>query len=70
MASGGRSGITAIVTGTCFLVALFAAPFVGIIPTAATAPALIIVGSLMPTTISEIPWTEPLSAIPAFSRSS
>ncbi len=66
VASGGRSGITAIVTGACFLVALLAAPFVGIIPTAATAPALIIVGSLMLTTISEIPWTEPLSAIPAF----
>jgi AGZA family xanthine/uracil permease-like MFS transporter len=66
VAAGGRSGITAIVTGFCFLVALFAAPLVGIVPTAATAPALIIVGSLMLTTISEIPWTEPLSAIPAF----
>ncbi|HEX3471214.1 MAG TPA: NCS2 family permease [Silvibacterium sp.] len=63
---GGRSGVTAIVTGFGFLLALFAAPFVGIVPTAATAPALIIVGSLMLTTISEIPWTEPLSAIPAF----
>ncbi len=66
VAAGGRSGVTAIVTGFCFLVALFAAPFVGIVPTAATAPALIIVGSLMLTTIAEIPWTEPLSAIPAF----
>jgi AGZA family xanthine/uracil permease-like MFS transporter len=66
VAAGGRSGITAIVTGFCFLIALFAAPLVGIVPTAATAPALIIVGSLMLTTISEIPWTEPLSAIPAF----
>jgi AGZA family xanthine/uracil permease-like MFS transporter len=66
VAAGGRSGITAIVTGICFVVALFAAPLVGIVPTAATAPALIIVGSLMLTTISEIPWTEPLSAIPAF----
>ena len=66
VAAGGRSGITAIVTGFFFLVALFAAPLVGIVPTAATAPALIIVGSLMLTTISEIPWTEPLSAIPAF----
>jgi adenine/guanine/hypoxanthine permease len=64
--AGGRSGVTAIVTGCCFLIALFAAPLVGIVPTAATAPALIIVGSLMLTTISEIPWTEPLSAIPAF----
>jgi AGZA family xanthine/uracil permease-like MFS transporter len=66
VAAGGRSGVTAIVTGLCFLVALFAAPFVGIVPTAATAPALIIVGSLMLTTITEIPWNEPLSAIPAF----
>jgi adenine/guanine/hypoxanthine permease len=66
VAAGGRSGVTAIVTGLCFLVALFAAPFVGVVPTAATAPALIIVGSLMLSTISEIPWTEPLSAIPAF----
>jgi len=66
VAAGGRSGITAIVTGFCFLIALFAAPLVGIVPTAATAPALIVVGSLMLTTITEIPWTEPLSAIPAF----
>ncbi len=66
VAVGGRSGVTAIVTGLGFLVALFAAPLVGIVPTAATAPALIIVGSLMLTTVSEIPWTEPLSAIPAF----
>jgi adenine/guanine/hypoxanthine permease len=66
VAAGGRSGVTAIVTGLCFIIALFAAPFVGIVPTAATAPALIIVGSLMLTTITEIRWTEPLSAIPAF----
>src|SRR5580698_3602770 len=66
VAAGGRSGITAIVTGFFFLVALFAAPLVGIVPTAATAPALIIVGSLMLTTITEIPWKEPISAIPAF----
>ncbi len=66
VAVGGRSGVTAIVTGLGFFIALFAAPLVGIVPTAATAPALIIVGSLMLTTITEIPWTEPLSAIPAF----
>jgi AGZA family xanthine/uracil permease-like MFS transporter len=66
VAVGGRSGVTAIVTGLGFFLALFAAPLVGIVPTAATAPALIIVGSLMLTTITEIPWTGPLSAIPAF----
>ncbi|RXS97819.1 NCS2 family permease [Silvibacterium dinghuense] len=66
VAAGGRSGITAIVTGLLFLLALGAAPLVGIVPTAATAPALIIVGSLMLTTVTEIEWTNPLSSIPAF----
>ena len=66
VAAGGRSGITAIVTGLLFLVAMVAAPFVGIVPSAATAPALILVGSLMLTTVTEIRWTEPLVAVPAF----
>jgi AGZA family xanthine/uracil permease-like MFS transporter len=66
VAAGGRSGVTAIVTGLLFLVALFAAPFAGAIPTAATSPALIIVGSLMMTTAGEIAWTDPEVAIPAF----
>ena len=64
--AGGRSGITAIVTGLLFLGAIGAAPFVGIVPPAATAPALILVGSLMLATITEIRWTEPLIAVPAF----
>lgn len=66
VAAGGRSGVTAIVTGLLFLVAMVAAPFVGIVPGAATAPALILVGSLMLTTVTEIRWTEPLVAVPAF----
>ena len=64
--AGGRSGFTAIVTGILFLLAIAAAPFVGFVPTAATAPALILVGSLMLATIVEVPWTEPLVAVPAF----
>jgi AGZA family xanthine/uracil permease-like MFS transporter len=64
--AGGRSGITAIVTGLLFLGAIGAAPFVGIVPPAATAPALILVGSLMLATITEIRWTDPLVAVPAF----
>lgn len=64
--AGGRSGVTAIVTGLLFLGAIGAAPFVGIVPAAATAPALILVGSLMLATITEIRWTEPLVAVPAF----
>ena len=47
VAAGGRTGVTAIVTGLLFVAALFVAPVVGAIPAAATAPALIIVGSLM-----------------------
>jgi AGZA family xanthine/uracil permease-like MFS transporter len=66
VAAGGRSGITAIVTGLLFLVAMVAAPFVGIVPQAATAPALILVGSLMLATITEIRWHEPVVAVPAF----
>jgi len=66
VAAGGRSGVTAIVTGLLFLVAMVAAPFVGMVPGAATAPALILVGSLMLTTVTEIRWTEPLAAVPAF----
>jgi AGZA family xanthine/uracil permease-like MFS transporter len=66
VAAGGRSGVTAIVTGLLFLGAIGAAPFVGIVPAAATAPALILVGSMMLATISEIHWRDPLIAVPAF----
>jgi AGZA family xanthine/uracil permease-like MFS transporter len=66
VAAGGRSGVTAIVTGVLFLAAIGAAPFVGIVPSAATAPALILVGSMMLSTISEIRWKDPLVAVPAF----
>ncbi|HUX28353.1 MAG TPA: NCS2 family permease, partial [Terracidiphilus sp.] len=66
VAAGGRSGVTAIVTGLLFLCAIGAAPYVGIVPQAATAPALILVGCMMLATISEIRWHDPLVAIPAF----
>ena len=66
VAAGGRSGVTAIVTGLLFLCAIGAAPFVGIVPPAATAPALILVGSLMLATITEIRWHDPLIAVPSF----
>src|SRR6201987_2660422 len=66
VAAGGRSGVTAIVTGLLFLVAMGAAPFVGVVPPAATAAALILVGSLMLGAIPEIRWHEPLVAVPAF----
>jgi len=64
--AGGRSGVTAIITGLLFLGAVGAAPFIGIVPAAATAPALILVGSLMLTAIVEIDWHDSLVAVPAF----
>jgi AGZA family xanthine/uracil permease-like MFS transporter len=66
VAAGGRTGITAITTGLLFLAALFVAPVVGAIPAAATAPALIIVGSMMISVVSEIQWDDPEIALPAF----
>ncbi|HYL39498.1 MAG TPA: NCS2 family permease [Bryobacteraceae bacterium] len=64
--AGGRTGVTAIVTGLLFFAALFVAPVVGAIPGAATAPALIVVGSLMIAHAAEIPWANPVVSIPAF----
>ncbi len=66
VAAGGRTGVTAIVTGLLFAAALFVAPLVGAVPGAATAPALILVGSLMMSHAAEIHWNDPASAIPAF----
>ena len=66
VAVGGRTGVTAITTGTLFLVALFAAPLVGAIPAFATSPALILVGALMLASAARIEWDEPRTAIPAF----
>jgi AGZA family xanthine/uracil permease-like MFS transporter len=66
VAAGGRTGITAMVTGLLFVVALFVAPVVGAIPSAATAPALILVGGMMMSVVAEIDWQEPEVAIPAF----
>ncbi len=63
---GGRSGVTAIVTGILFMASLFALPVIGAIPAAATAPALIIVGSLMMANVVDIDWKSPVIAIPAF----
>jgi adenine/guanine/hypoxanthine permease len=66
VAAGGRSGVTAIVTGLLFAVSLFLAPLIGAIPAAATAPALIVVGGLMVASLVEIPWDDPISAASAF----
>jgi AGZA family xanthine/uracil permease-like MFS transporter len=66
VAVGGRTGLTAIVVGLLFLGTLFFAPLVQAIPAVATAPALILVGALMMGSLTEVEWTSPLEAIPAF----
>jgi len=63
---GGRTGLTAIVVGLLFLATLFLAPLVALIPAAATAPALVLVGALMMGSVAEIDWADPEAAIPAF----
>ncbi len=66
VAAGGRTGLTAIVVGLLFLLTLFFAPWVQAIPAAATAPARIIVGSMMVGALADIDWDDPGVAIPAF----
>ncbi|WP_070156160.1 NCS2 family permease [Sphingobium phenoxybenzoativorans] len=64
--AGGRTGLTAIVTGLLFLATMLVAPYAQLIPIAATAPALILVGGLMMTPLAEVEWDDPEIAIPAF----
>ena len=66
VAAGGRTGLTAVVTGVLFLATLLVAPLVQAFPTAAAAPALILVGSMMLSGLGEIDWEDPVVAIPAF----
>jgi len=64
--AGGRTGLTAIVTGLLFLLVMFVAPYAQLVPLAATAPALILVGALMMAPLADIAWDDPETAIPAF----
>jgi adenine/guanine/hypoxanthine permease len=64
--SGGRTGLASVVTGLLFLLVMFVAPYAQIVPIAATAPALIIVGGLMLLPVAEVRWEDPMAAIPAF----
>ena len=63
---GGRTGLTALSTAVCFVLALFFSPLFLAIPSAATAPALIIVGVMMMPSIKRIHWDDYCKAIPAF----
>ena len=66
VAQGGRSGLTALVVGGCFVIAMFFSPLFLSIPSAATAPALIIVGLLMAEQIKNVNFDDFSESIPAF----
>ena len=63
---GGRTGLTAFSTAVCFALALFFSPIFLAIPSAATAPALFIVGVMMMPSIKRIHWEDYCKSIPAF----
>ena len=63
---GGRTGLTAVTTGILFLLALVIAPLATMIPNAATAPALIIVGVLMASSVLDIDFSDFTEGFPAF----
>ena len=63
---GGRTGVTAVVTAVLFLASLFLAPIFLSIPSAATAPALILVGFYMMSPVKDIDWGDSSEGIPAF----
>lgn len=64
--AGGRTGLASVVTGILFLLAMFVAPYAQLVPAAATAPALIIVGGLMMAPLAEVDWDDAYTAVPAF----
>jgi AGZA family xanthine/uracil permease-like MFS transporter len=66
VSEGGRTGLTAVVVAVLFFLAAFFSPIAGAIPAIATAPALIIVGALMISAVTEIKWGDMTEAIPAF----
>ncbi len=66
IAEGARTGLASVVTGLLFLLACVLAPVAGIIPSAATAPALIIVGMFMIGNVSKVDWKDPEVALPCF----
>ncbi|QJW88609.1 NCS2 family permease [Spirosoma taeanense] len=66
IAQGGRTGLTAVVAGCCFLPFLFLSPLLSVIPAIATAPALVLVGAFMMKPVTRIDWGRLDDALPAF----
>ncbi|MCK9525191.1 MAG: NCS2 family permease [Limnochordia bacterium] len=66
VAVGGRTGLSNVITAGCFLLSLFFLPIIGVVPAAATAPALIVVGAMMLKPVVNINWGSMDEALPAF----
>jgi AGZA family xanthine/uracil permease-like MFS transporter len=66
VSEGGRTGLTSVVTAILFFLAIFFAPLIGIVPAAAVAPALIVVGFLMMMVVKDIAFDNFAEAFPAF----
>ena len=66
IAAGGRTGLTSLTTAIMFLICLPFAGFIGMVPSAATSPALIVVGVLMVEPFAKINWSDLNDAVPAF----
>ena len=64
--AGGRTGLTALVVAICFAISSFFSPLLAIVPTAATAPILIIVGIMMLASLENIHWDDMSEAVPCF----
>lgn len=66
VAEGGRTGLTSLVVAVLFAIAMFLSPIAALIPSCATAGALMYVGVLMMGNVTNIDWKDPAAAVPAF----
>ena len=66
VAAGGRTGLTAVSTGVCFLLSVLFYPLLSVVTSQVTAPALIVVGVLMAQQLKDIDWPDFSTAVPAF----
>lgn len=64
--AGGRTGLTSVVVAICFALSAFFSTFVSAVPSAAVAPALVVVGIMMMSSFKEIKWDDFSEAVPAF----
>ena len=64
--AGGRTGFSSVITSLCFIAAAFLSTFVSVVPAAATAPVLVLVGIMMTASFKDINWNDLDEAVPAF----